>query len=59
MDIKKIFSSNMAHKLCEKGFKVIGTEGNNIKPWLYVFLFEDTPEFRDAMTEISNEMKCS
>lgn len=45
----KIFSKVLANRLCSLGFKVIGTEINNQKPWLYVYLFEDTPELQQAV----------
>lgn len=53
----KIFSAKMAHELCVKGFRIVDTEGNTHKPWLNVFLFEDTPEFRTAMTKVNNDLK--
>ena len=39
---KKIYSSRIAGALCRKGFRVIGTEPNPHKPWLDVFIFEET-----------------
>lgn len=47
----KIFSKVLANRLCSLGFKVIGTEINNQKPWLYVYLFEDTTALREAVQE--------
>lgn len=44
----KCFSSLAAGYLHRKGFKIIGTETNRIKPQYNVFLFEDTPEVREA-----------
>ena len=47
----KIFSKVLANRLCSLGFKMIGTEINNQKPWLYVYLFEDTEKLRAAVQE--------
>lgn len=49
---KKIYSSKVAGKLCRLGFRIIGTEPNPKKPWLDVFIFEDTDQFEEALTEI-------
>lgn len=51
--IYKIFSKRMANELCKMGFRVIGTEIHNQKPWLYVYLFEDSENFRAALREVS------
>lgn len=45
----KVFTKKLANKLCQLGFKIVGTEINNQKPWLYVYLFEDTPQLREAI----------
>ena len=45
---KEIFSLKLASKLCEQGFKVVGTRPNPIKPWLIVYEFEATEEFLEA-----------
>lgn len=42
----KCYSSQLAHILIKRGFKICGTEPNLKKPWLDVFLFEDTSELR-------------
>lgn len=57
MKIYKIFSSTMASKLRKSGFWIIGTEPNMKKPWLDVFLFEDTPEFQQKLAQLTAEMK--
>lgn len=51
--IYKIFSKRIANELCKMGFRVIGTEIHNQKPWLYVYLFEDSENFRAALREAS------
>lgn len=53
--IFKVFTKRVAHELHKKGFKIIGTEINNEKPWFYVYLFEDTPELRAALAELSRK----
>lgn len=50
----KIFSKVLANRLCSLGFKMIGTEINNQKPWLYVYLFEDTDKLRTAVQEFKD-----
>lgn len=57
MKIYKIFSSTMAYKLRQAGFWIVGTEPNMKKPWLTVFLFEDTPAFQNELTKLSAAMK--
>lgn len=42
----KVFTLKLAQHLCKKGYRVLGTAPNFQKPWLYVYLFEDTPELR-------------
>lgn len=46
-----VYTKRIANALCQRGFQVIGTDINNEKPWLYVYLFEDTPELRQALAE--------
>lgn len=53
MKIYKIFSARMAHELHELGFWIIGSEPNMKYPHLKVFLFEDTPKFREALSSLS------
>ena len=49
MKVKKIFSKKMANYLCEQGFYIVNTEIHNKKPWLYVYIFEDSDNLRAAM----------
>ena len=49
---KKIYSSRIAGALCRKGFRVIKTEPNPHKPWLDVFIFEETDALIQAFDEI-------
>ena len=55
MNYFKCFSARMANLLRKRGFWIVGTEPNLKKPWLDVFLFEDTPELREALNELSNK----
>ena len=50
-----IYSKVVARKLCEQGFRIIKTEINNEKPWLNVFLFENTDELQKALALIVEE----
>lgn len=45
----KVFTLKLARQLCDQGFKIIGTVPNAKKPWLNVYLFEDTQEFQQAL----------
>ena len=52
-NIKKIYSRKLAIALRQKGFRIIGTEINSKRPEFDVYLFIDTPQLREAMTEIT------
>lgn len=51
----KVFTTKVANSLCKRGFRVVGTAINNQKPWLNVFLFEDTPELREAIEQLTKK----
>lgn len=51
----KVFTKKLANALCKKGFKVVGTAINNEKPWLNVFLFDDTEDLRTAIKELTKQ----
>lgn len=51
----KIFSARIAHLLYQRGFAIIRTEANMKKPWLSVFVFEDCPQLRTALQEVTAE----
>ena len=53
--VYRIFRAKTAGELHDKGFKIIRTETNKSLPWLKVFIFDDTPEFRKALTELSHK----
>lgn len=48
MQIFKCYSSKLANYLTKLGFEIIGIEANMKKPWLDVFLFEDSVALRIA-----------
>ena len=53
MDKFIVFSQKIAHELKKQGYEIIGT-GINIKnPKYTVFYFEDTPELRKAVEELT------
>lgn len=54
MGAKKLFvvyTKRFASILCDHGFQLIGTRRDDKKPWLYVYLFQDTQELRQAIDE--------
>lgn len=53
-NIFRVFTLKLARKLCEEGYRNVGTEPNAQKPWLNVYLFNDTPELRDAVERLKN-----
>lgn len=46
-----VYTKRLAGKLCDLGFNCVRSERNDTKPWLYVYLFEDTPELRAAVEQ--------
>lgn len=55
MKIFKCYSSKLAHKLIKAGFKMLDIEPNLRKPWLDVFLFEDTAQLRSIVNQYCNQ----
>lgn len=53
MEYKKIFSKAIALELINDGFELIDTEKNKYKPWLSVFIFENTTQLLNALTKIT------
>ena len=47
----KIYTKRLANILCKQGYTMLGTEINNEKPWLYVYLFEDSDALRASVQE--------
>ena len=53
---KIVYSLKLAQRLCERGFVIKKTGINPKKPWLYTYLFEQTPELEQAIKEeVSND----
>lgn len=57
MKYKKIFSKAIALELISNNFELIDKEKNKYKPWLSVFLFKETKELLDKLTEITQPPK--
>lgn len=49
METKKIYTRKLAYELRKMGFKILRTEPNPYKPEFNLYIFEDTPEFQEAM----------
>lgn len=52
MPLYTIFMQKIANQLESRGFKVVAIEKNKKHPDFYVWKFEDTLEFRNALHEI-------
>lgn len=48
---KTIFTRRMALYLRQNGFSIIRTEPNRQKPEFDVYIFNDTPQLQQAITE--------
>lgn len=53
----KVFTVKLARKLCKLGFKIVGTVPNYQKPWLNVYLFEDSGELREVVEDWRDERR--
>lgn len=49
-----VYTKKLANYLCRKGYKVIGYDINNQKPWLNVFIFDDSKELRNEVENFKN-----
>ena len=54
--VKKIFSKKVAYQLISQGFNLIDMEDNLKYKNLKVFIFQETDEFKKALTEITKNM---
>lgn len=52
MKLYSIFMTWTAAKLCNRGFPIVHMGRNQKNPKYMVYQFEDTPQFRSALTEI-------
>lgn len=50
-----VYTWTLANKLYNRGFKPLGKELNIKDPTHYVILFEDTPELRQAVKELTQK----
>jgi hypothetical protein len=48
----KVFTLRLARELCNLGYKIIATMPNAKKPWLNVFVFEDSEDFRKDLKRL-------
>ena len=49
----RIYTRWLAYELRKRGFKIVGTDINEYHPELTVWIFKDSPKFRQAMSEIT------
>ena len=52
-ETKRIYTKSVALELRKRGFKIIRTEPNENKPEFDVYVFEETEDFKKALTEIT------
>lgn len=48
----KVFSLKVAAELRKQGYRIEGIMPNKDMPWLNVYEFKDTPEFRSALDKL-------
>ena len=53
----KVFSRERALECIAKGCRLLYTEPNRKKAWLSVFVFEDTRQLHEVLTELQNKLK--
>lgn len=53
----KVFSRERALQCIAKGCRLLYTEPNRKKKWLSVFIFEDTQQLHEVLTELQNKFK--
>ena len=51
---KRIYTKSVALELRKRGFRIIRTEPNENKPEFDVYIFEETENFKAALTDITN-----
>ena len=56
MEYKKIFSKAIALELIGQGFELIDIEKNKYKPWLSVFIFENTTYLLNTLPHITKNI---
>lgn len=53
-ETKRIYTKSVALELRKRGFKIIRTEPNENKPEFDAYIFEETENFKKALTDITN-----
>ena len=53
----KVFSKERALECIANGCRLLYTEPNKKKTWLSVFVFEDTKQLHEVLTELQNKLK--
>ncbi|HII4500022.1 TPA: DUF5659 domain-containing protein [Clostridium perfringens] len=53
MQTKVIFSKRIALELISRGYNLLYTEPNRAKKWLVVFVFEETDELLEELTNLT------
>ena len=53
----KVFSSESDFECISIGCRLLYTEPNRKKTWLSVFVFEDTRQLHEVLTELQNKLK--
>lgn len=51
-EVKNIYSKRVAYELRKRGFKILRTEPSKFKPEFDVYIFENSQEFKKALSEI-------
>lgn len=55
-NVYKVFTWKLANKLSDLGFRPVGQRLNYKDPTRKVILFEDTPELRQAIKELTKKV---
>lgn len=55
MSTYKVFSRNKSLICISEGCRLLYTEPNRNKPWLAVFVFEDTVKLHEILTRLHNQ----
>lgn len=53
----KVFSRERVLECIARGCRLLYTEPNRKKKWLSVFIFEDTKQLQEVLTELQNKLK--
>ena len=50
-----VYSKPLPRKLCLMGFRLVRTEVNDIKPWMYVYHFENSEALQEEIKKWKEE----